>query len=495
MNIEIINTFIKNFLINLIIFYIYYKSTNTEELKERRIVIVLTFFSIFLAIIYIILKSYMNSIYIFVLQYVLELYILQSIIKNTKNILSIQLLFSISFSYLMLLVSFIMESPIIFLFSIQNNTINIIFIYIINIILVVYFFKIKRFKNGFNFLKKQNEFIDLIVFNISSIIIFIYAIPGLKMSDSVNDMGRELFIPFAILCVVMFIITQKTLVLFYKQKQLERAVKEYEEEIKEKDKIIERKTEENFRYNKLNHEFYGRLKSLEITVEDLIKENKFNSEISEELIVDINNLTKEYSNKQKESKSLDKLAKTEILEIDNMFYYMQTEAVKKNIDFNLQITGNIYYMINNIIPKNLLVTLIGDHLKDAIIAIDSSNNTYKNILVVLGRNNDIYELCIYDSGIEFEIDTLLNLGLKPVTTHSDTGGTGIGFITTFETLNKTKASLIIEEKHPMIDTDYTKVVRIRFDNKNQYRIKSYRAEEIRKKVKDDRIIIENFINN
>jgi hypothetical protein len=234
------------------------------------------------------------------------------------------------------------------------------------------------------------------------------------------------------------------------------------------------------------------LKSLEITVEDLLKENKFTSEIGEELAVDIHELTKEYSNKQKDSKNLDKLPKTEILEIDNMFYYMQTEAANKNIDFSLQITGNIYYMINNIIPKNLLVTLIGDHLKDAIIAIDSSNNSYKNILAILGINDDIYELCIYDSGIEFEIDTLLNLGLKPITTHKDTGGTGIGFITTFETLNKTKASLIIEEKHAMTETDYTKAVRIRLDNKNEYKIVSYRAEEIRKKTKDNRIIIEDL---
>ena len=48
-------------------------------------------------------------------------------------------------------------------------------------------------------------------------------------------------------------------------------------------------------------------------------------------------------------------------------------------------------------------------------------------------------------------------------------------MTTFETLSKTKGSLIIEEKHPMNNADYTKVIKIRFDNKNEYRINSYRA--------------------
>jgi hypothetical protein len=62
-------------------------------------------------------------------------------------------------------------------------------------------------------------------------------------------------------------------------------------------------------------------------------------------------------------------------------------------------------------------------------------------------------------------------------------------MTTFETLSKTKGSLIIEEKYPMNNVDYTKVIKIRFDNKNEYRINSYRAEEIRKQNKDERILI------
>lgn len=62
-------------------------------------------------------------------------------------------------------------------------------------------------------------------------------------------------------------------------------------------------------------------------------------------------------------------------------------------------------------------------------------------------------------------------------------------MTTFETLSKTKGSLIIEEKYPINNVDYTKVIKIRFDNKNEYRINSYRAEEIRKQNKDERILI------
>ena len=192
-----------------------------------------------------------------------------------------------------------------------------------------------------------------------------------------------------------------------------------------------------------------------------------------------------------ELKKTDTLPKTEIKEIDDMFTYMQSECRKDKINFKLKINGNMHYLVNNIIDKSKLETLIGDHLRDAIIAINSSSNTNKELFVILGIKNDIYELSIYDTGIEFEIDTLLKLGLEPATTHKESGGTGIGFMTTFETLNETKASLIIEEIKPENSFNYTKSVTIRFDGKCEYRIKSYRAQEIKKYKESKRIKVAN----
>ena len=171
---------------------------------------------------------------------------------------------------------------------------------------------------------------------------------------------------------------------------------------------------------------------------------------------------------------------------------MQTECYNNNIEFKLQIKTDINKLVKEKIPKNKLETLIGDHIKDAIIAINSSKNKYKSILVILGVKDNCYELCIYDTGIEFEIETLLNLGIEAITTHKDIGGSGIGFITTFETLKQCKASLIIKEMHKECENDYTKSVIIRFDDKNEYKICSYRANEIKKENPDNRIILESL---
>ena len=116
-----------------------------------------------------------------------------------------------------------------------------------------------------------------------------------------------------------------------------------------------------------------------------------------------------------------------------------------------------------------------------------TENKDRRIKVVLDKEDNNYQIKFYDTGREFEIETLSKLGLKRTTTHKATGGSGIGFMTTFETLKQCKASLIIEEYS---NQEYTKAVIIKFDNKNEYRIHSYRAEEIKNKIQDNRIIIE-----
>ena len=98
---------------------------------------------------------------------------------------------------------------------------------------------------------------------------------------------------------------------------------------------------------------------------------------------------------------------------------------------------------------------------------------------------------VLDTGIEFEIETLLKLGLERTTTHRDSGGTGIGFMTTFETLKECNASLVIEEYNN--EKDYKKSLNIIFDGKSEYNINSYRAEKIKLQNKNNRINIKKAI--
>lgn len=477
---------IKYLLINIFTYLIALKISNTKNIKYIQSISIIIG-SVIVTIIYSILKEYLNFTLLFMIAFFIQIMFLTGIINKNTSIIITNLLAN-AIAYAIFIVASIIELIPMIIFKIKISTINFMLIALIDIILMLFFLKMKRLKNGLVFLNNNvcNNYIDIIVINISMTIILAYCILG----NYYGNLTMNLTVSFVILTIIMFIMIQKTLILYYKQKLLEKTMADYEEEIKQKDEIIKELSEEKFKISKVNHEFYNRQKSLEKAVKDFI--NNTSTEMGNELTIinKINNLSKEYSNKMEKIKQVEKLPLTDVEEIDEMFKYMQSECTKNNIDFRLKIEGNIISLINNMIEKDRLVTLIGDHLRDAIIAINSGTNKFKSIIAILGIKDKYYEFCVYDTGVEFEIETLLKLGLEPVTTHKNTGGTGIGFISTFETINKCKASLIIQERNRKNTNDYTKAVIIRFDGKKEYRIKSYRADEIKKQAKDNRIIIE-----
>lgn len=482
---EIIDAMIKTPIINILIYIVFYR-INGEKINAKIAIIGATTQSIC----YIFMKIMLNNNFLIMIlfSYCVQIIFMKICTKDKRKSIITSGIISNVIVYVVFLISLLIELIPKQILKINNQTIDMILTLLLEIILLSFFINMKRIRKGISFLKDpmENEYLCIIMLSISSVIIFAYCMFGSSDEYWVNNT----FFVILTLFIVMIVLIQKTLTLYYKQKLLAQNIEEYKAEIASKDAEIKSLSEEKYKISKLNHEFYNRQKVLIHKVEEI---TNMNTETAEELDLSkqINDLTKEYTDKAKEIKTLDKLPSTGITEIDDMFKYMQSECKSKNIQFNLQINGNIYYMINNKIAQNKLVTMIGDHLRDAIIAIEFSENSFKSILAILGENNGLYEFCVFDTGIEFKIDTLLKLGLEPATTHKDSGGTGIGFMTTFETMSETKASLIINEMHEMNNTDYTKSITIRFDGKNEYRIKSYRSDEIKKKLKDNRIIIEN----
>lgn len=319
--------------------------------------------------------------------------------------------------------------------------------------------------------KLENEYFNLMILNVSSIILFLIIIASNYKEKITGNIGITIFI-FAI---IMFITIQKSLQLYYKQKMLIQNLNETKKELEQKKQEIEELEKENLNFSKTSHSIAHKQKSLEYKLNQLILKNETASEI--DLKDRLESITKEL-----QQETTVELAKTSIPEIDDMLSYMQSECRKNHIDLQIQLSGNIHHMINNYIGKEKLEILIADHIKNAIIAIQHSDNTNKSILVRLGIIEGIYSLYVYDSGIEFEIDTLANLGKRPSTTHADNGGTGMGFMNTFDTLKEYQASMIIYEYGKPCQENFTKVLQIKFDKKNEFKICSYRANEIEEKI-------------
>jgi hypothetical protein len=218
--------------------------------------------------------------------------------------------------------------------------------------------------------------------------------------------------------------------------------------------------------SKENHSLKHKISSLEFKLAN----QDFRDEFSDEISGSLKNMSDDCL-----FSDIPVLAKIGISEVDDILSYYQSECVKNNISFELQLNDNIFYMVNHYISKEKLSILLADHIKNSIIAIKSSDNIYKSILVRIGLINGIYSIYIYDTGIEFDKEVLDNLGSKPITTHCDIGGSGFGFINTFDTLKEFNASLEINEIGSPCSDNYTKVIIIKFNNKHEFKINSYRS--------------------
>lgn len=478
---KIIVSIVRLYIINLSTWYMNFKILNIPMIRKRREIPIICFVLLLLTIICKYIKDNFNFVYFIISIIIILGYMLSIRTKNRLEYSIMVTMISLTINYIVFAISAFFSFLIILNFNIQNDYINVILLLALYTILIFCFLKIKRFKKGFAFLqtKLKNEYFDLLILNISCVILFSVII----LSNYGTTVGRNLIFGLVIFVILMFIAIQKCLQLSYKHKMLVKDLEETKAELEKKNEEVAELEKENLKFSKVSHSIAHKQKALEHKLNELSMKSEIADEI--DLKKRIENLNAGLSKEQ-----VVVLDKTSIPEIDDMLAYMQSECVKNKIDFQLQLSGNIYPMINHCVDKEELEILLADHIKNAIIAIGYGDNVNKSILVRLGKLDCNYGLYVYDSGIEFEIETLLNLGKKPSTTHKDSGGTGMGFMNTFDTLRNHKASFIIEEYGKPVKDNFTKALKFKFDKKEEFKICSYRAEEIKNVDKEKTLVVE-----
>ena len=495
-NTDLLVETIKAFFIIIYTYKIMFKLLNYSA-KNKGLYVRIAIGAIFITLIYTFAKLKSNFLYSTVLLILLLIISTNKILKYSLGYLIFTSIASLGINYVILLISVIISFIPNAIFNIENRFICLAIIILVYSTFICFFTKLKRIKNGIPFLnsKMNNDYFDMVILDISVIVLFSVIILSEFNKKITYNIGYALIL-FAI---IMFITIQKSLQIYYKQKLLIQELEETKNELEKKNKEIKELEQENLNFSKTSHTLAHKQKALEYKLNQLInqsakneptknntnasKENNTTNQankpenIETEQIQDIKERLAEISKDLYQNEKSTRLAQTGIKRIDDMLKYMQSESEKYNIKLELQITGNIHHMTNKIIEEKDLETLIADHVKNAIIAINHSKNENKSILVKLGKIEENYGLAIYDTGIEFENETLENLGKKPSTTHAEEGGTGMGFMNTFDTINKYKASLIINEIGKESETNYTKAIIIKFDQKNEFKIDSYRQQK------------------
>lgn len=458
-DISIFTSIIKFFSMQIFTFVIYLKTTNTKIQHKAYIIyyaVLLLLNSIAVAII----KDKAGYLVSITFLIVFLSFICSGISKQTIMNTVFTIVFCLSISYIMSFIGIIFTYLINSVFVIKSDLINLLIMIVMQAILTKYFIGIKRIKNGISIFKLniKDELLDIIILNYSAIIYFLFVF--FSKMDIKQKLSKQLGISFILLSIIMIYTIKKSIELHYKQKLLIQDLNETKKELEEKEKEIEELEAENLSFSKKSHSLAHKQKSLEFKINKLL----MNSESAEEL--GLQEELKDITGQLQENLNLPKLDKTGITEIDDMLEVMQEECRINEIDFNLQINGNIYQMTNNYVTKEELAILLADHIKDAIIAINHTDNINKSIMLRLGKNDDCFGIYIYDSGVEFSKEIFEKLGKKPITSYANEGGTGMGFMNTFDTLKKHNASLIIENIGKPSKDNYTKVIKIKFDNKN-----------------------------
>ena len=364
-----------------------------------------------------------------------------------------------------------------------NNVLTGVCIFIINMLITFPIMKIKRLKSGLSFFEDINNLgVGLIVSGFIIIAVLCIA-TGDKLLDTFFP---ALFIGVFISCIGIAIWIKSSITRHYKSRLQQKADEHFNSVIAEKDSNIEELTKSNAFLSKIVHRDNHLMSSLQYSLEELCNCNDKQKE--SKIITELLTLAKERNELvQKEQTENKVLASTGNSVIDGALLNMYIKASAHEINFDLIANTDINYLINHFLSQTELETLLCDHIKDAVIAVESTGKRNGNILTSVSSVDGIYEISVSDNGIEFETDTLQKLGTQRVTTHKESGGNGIGFMTTFDTLKKSNASMIITEYEP--DKPFTKTVTFRFDGQENFIIKSYRCDILKEKISRKDIFI------
>lgn len=349
---------------------------------------------------------------------------------------------------------------------------------VIECFILLILFRIKRFRNGMPFLYNA-AFLNVGTF---------VCLTGLSLLTCLELSGHVhlwviFFTPIAFIIAIPILIQwwQAQLTKSYLDRLRALELESLRDELQEKIAQVSRLQEDNEVMGRLIHKDNKLIPSMANAVyEYLTSSDNIDTEkrmdYGNQLLNELRHMT-ESREKILATLSISELyhSSTGIAALDALISYMGKRAKLADIKFtaNISETINLSAVSSRMLTEDM-VHLLADLIENAIIA--TSDCIIRSIQLRIDQYNKAMRIEISDTGIPFEISSLLDFGLEPCTTHSDTGGTGIGLMDIWKIKEKYRASLyVIEYNEP---GSFTKKLIILLDNKNQYLISSWRAKEI-----------------
>lgn len=368
----------------------------------------------------------------------------------------------------------------------QNKSLSqliLVLVQILTFILAFFLSKIKRLRKGFQFFQNENHLgIGLVV---SGILFVLFGIAYTYQIKS-DFLAMIIVAGIAISAFGIYLWIRRSITAHYRERLQLKSEEHYRQLLQEKEQETEKLSQSNAYLAKVVHRDNHLMNALSTSIDAYFESD--DPSFRDKLLREMQTLAKErgelIAQEQRDAKIL---PSTGNLLIDGAINDLYIKAAAHGVNFDLTVSETVDEIIGKYISQTDLQTLLCDHIKDALIAIAAKSADGGNLLVDLSMENGNYRIAVFDSGVDFDVSTLAKLGKERVTTHADSGGSGIGFMTTFDVLQKSYASLIITEFE--FKVPFSKSVAVCFDGNHAFMIQSYRKDRLQAALNRDDVII------
>lgn len=350
-------------------------------------------------------------------------------------------------------------------------------------------FRLKRLKKGMPFLTNRLYRFPLMI--ISLLVLFL----ALLMRSTTYQELYFFPILFAfIFAIFIYLSWRNNITKTYLDKLKEKDIAELNAALSQKDIRIKELEEENSELAKIIHGDNKLIPAMALAVKSFLESASAlpggDRGTGQHLLEDLEQMTAHRKGiLLRQDNRCHAFHATGVSSVDSLLKYMQQKASEKGTDFVVSVTCDMDSFLRKTISEEDLNTLLADFLENAMIA--AAHNSSRHVLLNIDKTDSFYHISIFDSGIPFSKEVLVNLGLQQYTTHKEEGGSGIGLVTSYELIKKYNASLIIEE-YAQDSGLYTKKVSLIFNRLGQYTLYTCRdSEELEYlKKRKDLLIIE-----
>lgn len=302
-----------------------------------------------------------------------------------------------------------------------NESISCVVQFIITFLVV----RIKRLRNGLTFFRDKNNF--ALGLTITGPILFLISLN----KDYLPRTTMIIIITSIIISIIGILLWIRSAFKRYYRKRLKLRAEEYSKiELAEKEKEIEKLSDENTSLSSIIHLDNHIIQSIESELKALN-----NSELADKLLTSINQRNEYVNDLLIKSKNL---ASTGNAEIDAVLLDLYIKSASRGIDYNLSADCDINYLLNNIISLSGFETLLRKLITNSIVDIENNPDIPGRISIKISQPNDIYELTVMDNGISKENNNSIP-----------------------DIVEKSKASILINKFNN--NDSFTKSVTIRFD--------------------------------